>query len=78
MSAASSIFIGETDVLPPLVTRKELMDFCNRHRAASSEKITLESIKEWDYKGWITRHPAYNHPVRYIAASVRDFLDGKF
>jgi hypothetical protein len=77
-NAASGIVTGSRVRLPVLPSREEIAAYCNAWWPDRPHPITVESVRGWERKKWIKRHPISDQPVRYEGADVVDFLNGKF
>jgi len=64
--------------LPVFPTREEIAEYCNDGWPDRPHPITYKSVRGWEGKGWIKRHPVNKRDIRYVNTAVVDFLNGKF
>lgn len=76
--AATGYIAGSRPWLPVLPTRAEIVVYCNALMPDRLNPITYESVRGWDKRRWIKRHPVNDYEIRYVNTEVIDFLNGKF
>lgn len=67
------------DQPPPLMTRRELAEYCNQRWPDRRDPITPRMVKYWEEEGLITPHRSFSgkrgRTVRYATDEVVRFVN---